>query len=319
MLQIENLTLEFIKGKNKYKALDGVSFNIARGEIVGLVGESGCGKSLTSLAIMGLLPSNAMISEGNILFGNRDLTKLGKEEFYDVRGKEISMIFQDPMSALNPLITVGKQIEEAYMVHNKVTYEEAYARTQEIMKKVGLSRIEKLYDEYPHQLSGGMRQRIMIAMALINKPAMLIADEPTTALDVTIQAQILELMKKLNREEGSAIMIISHDLGVISELCDTVAVMYSGSIVEEGPVEEVFSTPLHPYTKGLLEAIPTMDKKGTELYTIRGMVPGIYDRNSNGCCFADRCPKAEQRCYLNKPEIKSIKNRRVNCFKVKGE
>lgn len=319
MLQVENLTLEFLKGRKKYKALDGISFKIAKGEIIGLVGESGCGKSITSLAMMGLLPSNAVISEGDILFNDMNLAKIKEEQFYGIRGKEISMIFQEPMTALNPLIPVGKQILEAFMTHNRTNYEDAYMETQDIMKKVGLSRTEKLYLEYPHQLSGGMRQRIMIAMALINKPALLIADEPTTALDVTIQAQILELMKKLNKEEGSAIMIISHDLGVINELCDTVAVMYSGVIVEAGPVKEVFSSPLHPYTKGLMESIPTMDKKGIELYTIKGMVPSIYERNNSGCSFANRCPKAEEKCFSSKPETKSINKRKVNCFNVKGE
>lgn len=316
MLQVHNLTVEFIKERKKYAALKEVTFHINEGEVVGMVGESGCGKSITSLAIMGILPENFTASKGSILINGQEVVGLSAEELSDMRGKEVSMIFQEPMTALNPLLPVGEQIQEAFMIHSKASKREAYEKTLNMMELVGLSRAKELYKEYPHQLSGGMRQRIMIAMAIINNPSILIADEPTTALDVTIQAQILDIIKKLNKKQGAAVLFVSHDLGVVRELCSRVVIMYAGSVVEEGNTHDIFLKPLHPYTKGLLSSIPTMDKKGEELYSIKGVVPALVNRNSKGCSFANRCAEAEEKCFSSVPEIKYNSSRGVRCFKV---
>lgn len=317
-LRIEDLTVE-IKNQNRYyKALDGITFQAKEGEIVGLVGESGCGKSLSSLAIMRLLPQAARVSAGQICLGETDLLKLSEEEMCGIRGADISMIFQEPMTALNPLITVGKQIEEAYLLHHPGEKSKAVEKAKEMMKKAGLSRVDKLYREYPHQLSGGMKQRIVIAMALINHPKLIVADEPTTALDVTIQYQILELLRELNKEFRSTILFISHDLGVVKELCSRIIVMYAGNIVEEGSTEEILQNPMHPYTKGLLESIPTPQKKGEVLYNIPGIVEPLAKRSQTGCVFAKRCPNAKAECQTRKPEIQKIESRRVGCLEVKS-
>ena len=319
VLQVENLTLDFSKDEKNYHALNKLSFCIHKNEMVGIVGESGCGKSLTALSVMGLLPANAIISQGSILFDGKDLTQISDAEKCDIRGKQISMIFQEPMTALNPLLPVGNQIAETLLAHNWANKKEAYEKVLCIMKKVGLPRVEKLYQEYPHQLSGGMRQRIMIAIAIINNPSLLIADEPTTALDVTIQAQILDLIKQLNREYGTSVLLISHDLGVVRELCSRVLIMYSGHIVEEGPVAAVFQQPLHPYTKSLIAAIPSIDKKGGALYTIKGSVLSLYNRSGNGCSFAPRCAVAAKQCFDTMPRMAEVNQQKVMCHLINKE
>lgn len=317
-LCIRGLSLSIRSRGRYYKALENISFHINPGEIAGLVGESGCGKSITSLAIMGLLPPSAKIDRGEIFLGETDLLKLGESELCKIRGEEISMIFQNPMSALNPLITCGKQIEECYTIHHKeASKEEAREKTLEIMRKAGLSRVEQLYKEYPHQLSGGMKQRIIIAMALINHPKLIIADEPTTALDVTIQAQILELLKELNKEFNSMILLISHDLGVIREVCDRTMVMYGGRIVESGETEEILENPVHPYTKGLIASVPSgQDRK--KLSCIRGFVESLEKRKKQGCPFAGRCDSKLEKCLIEFPDIKSTDGHKVCCHLTGG-
>lgn len=315
-LDILDLTVEIEDQGTYYCALDQVSFQVEPGEIAGLVGESGCGKSLSSLAIMGLLPQTARVSKGSISLGETKLSELTEKQLCKIRGEEISMIFQEPMTALNPLMTVGKQIEEAYLLHHEKDGAAVYKKALEIMKKVGLPRAEELYREYPHQLSGGMKQRIVIAMALINHPGLIVADEPTTALDATIQYQILELIRTLNREFGCSVLFISHDLGVVKELCSKVIVMYAGSIVEEGRTDEILLNPMHPYTKGLLESIPVSSKKGKDLYNIPGMVEPLNQRNTIGCKFAPRCPIADENCYTTQQIMQESNTRRVSCMKA---
>lgn len=319
MFEVKNLSVGFIKNNKTYKALNEVSFNIEKGEILGVVGESGCGKSIMCLSAMRLLPASAVMVSGEILLNGTDIAKLSEDEMSSVRGKDISMIFQEPMTALNPLLTIGRQIEEALITHEKVTKEQAYKITIDIMKRVGLTSVEKLYKQYPHQLSGGMRQRAIIAMALINKPKLLIADEPTTALDVTIQAQILELIKKLNRETNTTVLFISHNLGVIRELCSRVIVMYSGYEVEEGKADDIFSKPVHPYTKALIKSFNSINTKVEELSVIKGMLPNLYSRCYSGCSFAERCSEAEESCFTSNPDIKAFNGRKVRCFKVRRE
>lgn len=316
-LEVKNLAVEVQNNKHYYKALENVSFFAKKGEMVGLVGESGCGKSLTSLSIIGLLPENVKCT-GQIFFDGKELLSLSEEEKCTIRGKDISMIFQEPMTALNPLLTVGRQIAEAYFEHHACTRAEAAEAALAMMKKVGLSRVESLFNEYPHRLSGGMKQRIVIAMALVNRPGLLIADEPTTALDVTIQLQILELMKELNRELSSTVLLVSHDLGVVKEVCSRILVMYSGSIVEEGSTAEILENPLHPYTKKLLDSIPTAKKKGQPLYSIPGMVAPLDKRRADCCPFCDRCSEALDECFRAFPESRTFGGCRVRCFLAGG-
>lgn len=318
-LRVTDLTVEIKTEDRSYRALDNITFHAKPGEMVALVGESGCGKSLSSLALMGLLPKAAKVTGGSICLGDTDLLTLSEEEMCKRRGADISMIFQEPMTALNPLMTVGKQIEEAYLLHHPGEKAAAREKTREMMKKVGLSRVEKLYHEYPHQLSGGMKQRIVIAMALINHPRLIVADEPTTALDVTIQYQILELLRELNQEFQSTILFISHDLGVVKELCSRIIVMYAGRIVEEGETEAILRRPIHPYTKGLLESIATPQKKGTVLYNIPGIVEPLAKRNPAGCGFVKRCPIAGEECLVKCPSLQTIEGRTVRCNKREGE
>ena len=318
-LSIEGLSVSIRYHGRNCPALEDVSFELHSGEIIGLVGESGCGKSLTSLAVIGLLPRAARIQAGKILLGKKDLLAMREEEKCAYRGSRIAMIFQDPMSALNPLMTVGKQIEEGYSIHHKdKTAEEAKEKTLEMMRKVGLSRVEELYKEYPHQLSGGMKQRAMIAMALINHPDVIIADEPTTALDVTIQAQILELLQELNKEFNSMIILISHDLGVIRSVCDRTMVMYGGRIVEEGKTEQILEHPVHPYTKGLLASVPVPEKKDEEISCIPGFVEPLEKRKGSGCPFAGRCSIAVDECKENCPELVDAAGHQVRCWKIGG-
>lgn len=313
LLELRELEVAFTIGKRAYPALQQITFQVEEKETVGIVGESGCGKSLTSLSVMGLLPETATMTKGGIVLDGKPMEPASMEEWSTVRGKQVSMIFQNPMSALNPLMPVGKQIAEMAMAHLSISKQEAKQCAMDMMAKVGLSRVKRLYEDYPHRLSGGMMQRIMIAMALICKPKLLIADEPTTALDVTIQAQILDLLRDMNRSTGTAILFISHDLGVIREVCQRVIVMYAGYIVEDAPVEEILHAPKHPYTAGLLQSLPSADKRGSPLYTIPGRVPSIADRRS-GCPFAGRCPSASDLCETATPVLlQTAANHRVRC------
>jgi peptide/nickel transport system ATP-binding protein len=299
------------------RAVDGVSFSVAAGRTLGIVGESGCGKSVSALSIMGLVPQPpGKIAGGEILFEGRDLLKCTAEELRELRGDRISMIFQEPMSSLNPAFTIGDQISEVLLNHKKLTRQAARAHAIEMLRRVRIPEPERRYDDYPHRLSGGMRQRAMIAMALACEPRLLIADEPTTALDVTIQAQILELMRTLREETGTAIILITHDLGVIAELADDVAVMYAGRIVEHASVERLFAEPQHPYTIGLLGSIPRLHLEQERLAAIQGQVPGLR-ASRMGCPFQPRCPFAVERCRTDDPVLERIKNsHEAACWKV---
>lgn len=300
ILRVNDLVTTFRYGKKDIPVVNGVSFEVHEGEILGIVGESGCGKSVTSLSIMRLINPPGKIAQGEILLGDTDLTKVPANKLHRLRGKDIAMIFQEPMTSLNPLQTIGRQIAEAVLLHSDVTKQQAWEKAVEMLGMVGIASPEKRAKAYPHMLSGGMRQRVMIAMALSMNPHLLIADEPTTALDVTVQAQILELIKKLRDEIGMAIMLITHDLGVISETCERVIVMYAGEIVEQAPIRELFSHPSHPYTQGLIASIPRMKQTEKLLHTIPGMVPGVQDM-PEGCRFAPRCSRAQERCMKEKP------------------
>ena len=303
LLDIQNLQTHFFTDAGVLPSVDGVSFQIHRGETLGVVGESGCGKSVMSMSILRLIPEPpGRIVGGKILFKDRDLTKLPMAELRKVRGNEISVIFQEPMTSLNPVYSVGDQIMEAVMLHQGKEPEEAYAIALEMLKKVGIPAAESRIEEYPHQLSGGMKQRVMIAMALACEPDLLIADEPTTALDVTIQAQILTLLKDLQQANGMAVLLITHDLGVIAETSDRVVVMYAGRVVETAATAELFAHPTHPYTVGLLSSLPGLIPPGSRLPTIRGMVPGPLDFPS-GCRFRDRCDRASEACKSLPPEV----------------
>jgi oligopeptide/dipeptide ABC transporter ATP-binding protein len=302
VLEVRDLVTSFDTDAGTLTAVDGVSFDVHRGRTLGVVGESGCGKSVTALSIMRLLPQPmGKIVSGSIRFDGRDLAKLPSSEMLSIRGGRIGMIFQEPMTALNPVHTIGRQLSEVFLLHRTKDKAEALRLSVEMLEKVGIPSPEVRVGEYPHQLSGGMRQRVVIAMALACKPAVVIADEPTTALDVTIQAQILELMQALQDEMGMAIMLITHDLGVIAEMCDDVVVMYAGRIAETGPVERIFASPSHPYTRGLLESIPRLDgNRKARLKIIEGMVPSLSDL-PQGCRFQNRCPYRIDRCSVQPP------------------
>ncbi|WP_339060373.1 ABC transporter ATP-binding protein [Tepidibacillus marianensis] len=315
LLEVNNLQVSFRKGRNFIQVIDGVQFHVSQGETLGIVGESGCGKSVTSLSIMGLLPNDlSRIDQGEIHFNGMDLTKLSLDEYQKIRGKEIAMIFQEPMTSLNPVFTVGEQLIEVLYEHTKMKRKEASQLAIEMLKRVGIPRTKEVMNEYPHQLSGGMRQRIMIAMAMLLNPKLLIADEPTTALDVTIQAQILDLMRQLKEEYQTSIIMITHDLGVVAEVCDRVVVMYAGRIVEEGDIREIFHSPKHPYTKGLLQSIPNLNDEMERLFSIPGTVP-LPEDLPQGCPFAPRCDVAVEKCFSHKPErIAVSSNHLVNCW-----
>lgn len=319
ILDIRNLSVEIAMNGRYYKALDSVSFILNKSEMVGLVGESGCGKSLTALSVIGLLPEAARVASGKILYRGADLLTLSEKGQCLVRGKEISMVFQEPSTALNPLIPVGVQIAESLLTHQRISRLAAKEAAVEGMRSVGLSRPDALYWEYPHQLSGGMKQRVVIAMALINKPALLLADEPTTALDATIQHQILQLIARLNQSLNTSVLLVSHDLGIVHELCSRVLVMYAGFVVEEGPTAEVLRHPLHPYTQKLLDAIPSADKRGKELYSIPGIVMPLQKRINGACPFAQRCSYTKPICNEGVPELKTLHTRRVRCVLAGGE
>lgn len=314
ILEIKNLTTELYSDRGTIKAVDNVSFKLEKGEILGLVGESGCGKSMTSMSIMRLLDEKNSKVSGQVLFEGKNLLSLSEKEMNEIRGNKIAMIFQDVMTSLNPLMTIGQQIMEPMMVHKNMPKKEARQEAIRLLDAVGIPMPEKRVDEYPNSLSGGMRQRVMIAIALSCTPQILIADEPTTALDVTIQAQILELMKKIREEFGTSIIMISHDLGVISEMCDRAAVMYCGNIVEQASIDTIFEKPMHPYTRGLLKSIPTLDEKVDELYSIPGIVPALYDL-PEGCKFADRCERATDECKKAQPQwVEVEKDHFVRCL-----
>ncbi|MER1988020.1 MAG: ABC transporter ATP-binding protein [Solibacillus sp.] len=321
ILEVKDLETTFFSDDGKVAAVDHISFSIHEREILAIVGESGCGKSVTSLSIMGLVPSPpGKITNGEILLNGKDLTRLTDKEMRAVRGNELAMIFQEPMTSLNPLFTIGNQLIEAILIHNKTwSKRQAKARAVEIMKLVGLPRAEELINEYPHQLSGGMRQRVMIAMALLCDPKVLIADEPTTALDVTIQAQILKLMRDLNERLNTAVLMITHDLGVVAETCERVIVMYAGQIVEQAPVLEIFRNPQHPYTKGLIQSVPDMRYKKETLYSIPGNVPKPGSIKQ-GCRFAPRCEFAYERCTKEDPPLYETGSTHVaRCFLLEKE
>ncbi|SDX02367.1 peptide/nickel transport system ATP-binding protein [Marininema mesophilum] len=305
LLEIEGFKMHFHTDKGVVKAVDGIDITVGEGEIVGLVGESGCGKSVTSLSVMGLVPTPpGKVEAGRIQLAGRNLTQLNAKDWRQVRGNDIAMIFQEPMTSLNPVFTIGSQMIEAIRQHRKVGKTEARERAEEALREVGISR-KGILNEYPHQLSGGMRQRVMIAMAMVCEPKLLIADEPTTALDVTIQAQILDLMRRLNREKGTSILLITHDLGVVAEMCSRVVVMYAGQVVEETDVHTLFRDPKHPYTMGLLRSIPQLDKRSERLYSIPGNVPNPR-KMPTGCRFAPRCEHVHEICLQSNPPLFEI-------------
>ncbi|WP_341914680.1 ABC transporter ATP-binding protein [Ferrovibrio terrae] len=317
LLEVADLRTHFNTEGGEFRAVDGVSFTVDSGKTLGIVGESGCGKSVTSLTVMGLLPSRgARIASGSIKFAGNDLRHMPADDLRDLRGNRLAMIFQEPMTSLNPAFTIGDQIMEGLVRHKGLTGAEAREQAIAMLRKVKIPAPEKRIDDYPHQLSGGMRQRAMIAMALACGPELLIADEPTTALDVTVQAQILDLLRELQRDLGTAIMLISHDMGVIAEMADHVAVMYAGRIVEQAPVEMLFDAPQHPYTIGLLGSIPRLDHTKDRLAAIEGSVPDPMDPPP-GCRFSPRCPFVEDQCRAAAPELRDVlPGHAVACWKA---
>ena len=319
LLEVKKLNVSFKTGKDVIKVVSDLSLYINEGERLGIVGESGSGKSVTSLAIMQLLPANTDSVTGEILFNGENLLELGETKMQSIRGNRISMIFQEPMTSLNPIHTCGRQIAESVILHSGATKKEANARALELLKLCGIPAPEQRMKEYPHQLSGGMRQRIMIAIALACDPELLIADEPTTALDVTIQAQMLELMKKLGDDRKLATIMITHDLGIVHDFCDRVAVVYTGEVVETATVRELFKSPQHPYTQGLIGALPQLGTRVDRLEAVEGMVPDAKDM-PGGCHFAPRCKYATERCVKEHPElVETDDGRQVRCFLAERE
>ena len=320
LLEVKDLKVSFATYAGQVQAVRGVNFSLAKGEILAVVGESGCGKSVTAKSIIGLNPTPpSHVDGGQILLNGQDLVKLKEKEMRKLRGKNIGMIFQDPMTSLDPTKQIGYQIIEAIVRHEKVSRKEAYARSVEMPELVGVNNPTQRMKQYPHEFSGGMRQRAMIAMSLVCNPQLLIADEPTTALDVTIQAQILELMGKLKEQFHTAIMLITHDMGVIAEMADEVMVMYAGEVVEYAPVTELFDHPRHPYTQGLLRSIPRLDQDAQELYTIEGTVPGLNEM-PEGCRFAGRCPYATEHCRASAPPLReAAPGIKVRCWRCGEE
>ncbi len=318
ILEVKGLKTYFYTEDGIAAAVDGVDFEVAKKETLGIVGESGCGKSVTALSIMGLLESPpAQIAAGEIIFKGEDLLKKSDKERRNIRGNEISMIFQEPMTSLNPVLSVGNQIGEVLRIHQRLKKQEAADKTIELLDLVGIPLPERRIKEFPHQLSGGIRQRVMIAIALACNPSLIIADEPTTALDVTIQAQILELMKDLKEKLNTAIMLITHDLGLIAEVAQNVMVMYAGQIVEYADVDRLFEQTMHPYTIGLLESIPGVDLEIDRLDVIKGLVPNLYDL-PQGCRFHPRCKDARTVCKEKEPKLYDLKGHKVRCFKYSG-
>ena len=320
ILEVNHLKTYFHTDAGLSKAVNDVSFFVEKGKTLGIVGESGCGKSITSLSIMGLVETPpGEIAGGEIIFEGEDLLKKNEKEMSKIRGKKIAMIFQEPMTSLNPVFTIGQQLIETLMLHEDMTKKQAKERAIEMLKMVKIPLAEKRFHEYPHQLSGGMRQRVMIAMALCCNPELLICDEPTTALDVTIQAQILDLINELKEKTGTSVMMITHDLGVIAEIADDVMVMYAGKIVERATCDQIFEKPMHPYTYGLMQCIPKLDDDDTErLSVIEGMVPS-FDDMPKGCAFCPRCKEAREICKQIMPELTEVEGRMVRCFKYSQE
>lgn len=317
ILNVEHLTVSFTTRRGTAKAVNDVSFQLKRGEILGLVGESGCGKSVTSKSILRILPPEITSTEGHIWYQDTDILHISEKELEMYRGNRISMIFQEPMVSLDPLFSVGEQMREVLMTHQKISKVDANQKVLEMLTEVGIPSPDIRMKQYPFELSGGMRQRVMIAMALLLHPDILIADEPTTALDVTIQAQILRLLKEINQKFGTAIILITHDLGVIAECADQVAVMYAGKIVEKSSVQDIFRAPKHPYTKGLLQSIPTLEKQEGELHSIPGIVPSIYHL-PEGCAFRERCPYRMACCQNGKVPECILGETMVRCWKYGG-
>ena len=319
LLEVNGLQASIKTKWQTYHAIEDVTFSVEQGEILGIVGESGCGKSMTALSILRLVASPPVyITGGEIRYRGKNLLEMDEKEIRKIRGNKISMIFQEPMTSLNPVYTVGNQITEVIRLHQKVGKEEAQAQALQMLRMVGIPAPEQRIKEYPHQLSGGMRQRVMIAMALACRPELLIADEPTTALDVTIQAQILEELKNLQREFGMSIILITHDLGVVADMAQNMLVMYGGEVVEYGPTKELFRHPRHPYTEGLLRSIPRLDEAVRKLNVIKGVVPSL-DSMPEGCRFCPRCEYATERCHKEKPPLREIDGCKVRCWQYQQE
>ncbi|WDV93609.1 ABC transporter ATP-binding protein [Brevibacillus parabrevis] len=319
ILEVRQLQTHFRSGHGVVKAVNGVDLTVYAGETVGLVGESGCGKSVTSLSVMGLLPKPAAaIVGGTIHFAGRDITHLPEKQMRKLRGNEMSMIFQEPMTSLNPVFTIGQQMAEPLRQHTSLTKRQIREKMVEMLQSVGIPRAGQIIDEYPHQLSGGMRQRIMISLAMLCQPKLLIADEPTTALDVTIQAQILQLMKEIKQKQQMAMLLITHDLGVVAEMCDRVVVMYGGQVVESAEVRTIFDQPRHPYTQGLLASMPNANERKGELKSIPGSVPRP-DEVGQGCTFAPRCSQAMERCRHDRPPLVALPRQSCRCWLYAGE
>ena len=313
LLEVKNLRVEFPTRRGTLVALDDISFDIAPGEILGVVGESGAGKSLTGSAIIGLLDPPGRVASGEIRFDGRRIDNLPYEEMRKVRGRQIGAIFQDPLTSLNPLYTIGRQLVETIQTHLPVNAAEARKRAVRLLEETGIPAAEARIDQYPHQFSGGMRQRVVIALALAAEPKLIVADEPTTALDVSIQAQIISLLKRLCKDHGAAVMLVTHDMGVIAETCDRVAVMYAGRIAEIGPVHDVIHSPAHPYTAGLMGSIPAMDDDRDRLLQIDGAMPRLTDI-PKGCAFNPRCPRVFERCRVERPELIDAGSTRAACW-----
>ena len=317
LLQVKNLVVEFPSRHGTLRALDDISFDIAPGEILGVVGESGAGKSLTGAAIIGLLEPPGMVAGGQILLEGQRIDQLNADQMRHIRGRKIGAIFQDPLTSLNPLYTIGRQLTETILAHLPVSPKEARQRAIDLLKDTGISAAEERINHYPHQFSGGMRQRVVIALALAAEPQLIVADEPTTALDVSIQAQIIGLLKKVCKDRGAAVMLITHDMGVIAETCDRVAVLYAGRVAEIGPVHEVINHPAHPYTAGLMASIPDMDSDRERLNQIDGAMPRL-NAIPSGCAFNPRCPKAFDRCRQERPELLQAGANRAACWLHNG-
>ena len=313
LLEVRHLRVEFPTRRGTLLALDDISFDIAPGEVLGVVGESGAGKSLTGAAIIGLLEPPGRIAGGEILLEGQRIDQLPHEQMRAIRGRKIGAIFQDPLTSLNPLYTIGRQLTETILTHLPVSAEEAQQRAVRLLQDTGIPAAEQRIDQYPHQFSGGMRQRVVIALALAAQPKLIVADEPTTALDVSIQAQIIALLKRLCKEQGAAVMLVTHDMGVIAETCDRVAVMYAGRIAEIGPVHDVIHAPAHPYTSGLMGSIPAMDEDRERLLQIDGAMPR-WTAIPRGCAFNPRCPKASDRCRQERPELQAAGATRAACW-----
>jgi oligopeptide transport system ATP-binding protein len=310
LLEVRDLHVEFHTREGIAKAVNGVSYSVDAGETLAVLGESGSGKSVTAQAVMGILDvPPGRIAGGEVFFKGRDLLKLKEEERRRVRGAEMAMIFQDALSSLNPVLSVGQQLGEMFVVHRGMSHKDARARAIELMDRVRIPAARERVGQYPHQFSGGMRQRIMIAMALALEPSLIIADEPTTALDVTVQAQVMDLLAELQRELNMGLILITHDLGVVADVADRIAVMYAGRIVETAPVHDIYKAPAHPYTRGLLDSIPRLDQKGQDLYAIRGLPPSLL-RVPPGCAFNPRCPRAQDVCLTDEPPLYEVSGTR---------